>query len=300
MDQKVVVLMVTYNGEKYLRAQIESITKQTYGNVRLFVLDNGSQDKTWEILKEFERADQIHSLKKAENLEPSKAFLQLLDEAPDNCFVAFSDQDDVWLPEKIETLILNCQSNKPTVTFSSRSFTTENGTLLGESKEIDAKLVGWKNACIENIIPGNTLLLNPEAVKLLKEIGIPDVKHYDSWIYLVMSVFGNLQYIPRPLVQYRIHDSNAVGLRGKTPRKIPGALSNYLKQNSVLFQKINKLNRVDANQDFVKFQESFLGSGRLLTMNLFLRSPIYRMSKIETFITKLLLVFRTLLNKDFS
>ena len=102
MQETVDVLLATYNGEKYIREQIESILNQTYKNIRLIISDDCSKDNTPEILKEYEKNDnRVELYIQEENLGVVKNIEFLLGKVKDKYYM-LSDQDDVWLPEKIE------------------------------------------------------------------------------------------------------------------------------------------------------------------------------------------------------
>ena len=97
MKSKVVVLMSTYNGEKYIQEQLESILTQTYHNIKIYVRDDGSSDQTLEILKKYENENKIILLK-GTNKGFIGSFLTLLKECEEADYYAWCDQDDIWLP----------------------------------------------------------------------------------------------------------------------------------------------------------------------------------------------------------
>jgi len=102
MEETIDVLLATYNGEKYLAEQIESILNQTYKNIRILISDDCSKDNTREIIKEYQKKDsRIHAYFQENNLGYIKNFEFLIKQVESNMFM-LSDQDDVWLPEKIE------------------------------------------------------------------------------------------------------------------------------------------------------------------------------------------------------
>ena len=102
MEEQIDVLMATYNGEKYLEEQINSILNQTYRNIRLIISDDCSKDNTREILKQYEENDErIKVYYQEENLGYIRNFEFLLNKVENEIYM-LSDQDDVWLPQKIE------------------------------------------------------------------------------------------------------------------------------------------------------------------------------------------------------
>ena len=104
MEEKVDILLATYNGEKYIKEQIESILNQTYKNIQIIISDDCSQDKTREILKEYEKNDKIKVFYQEKNLGYVKNFEFLLKQVENNLYM-LSDQDDVWKKEKIEKTV---------------------------------------------------------------------------------------------------------------------------------------------------------------------------------------------------
>ena len=109
MEERVDVLVATYNGEKYLREQLDSIINQTYKNIRILISDDCSKDKTQEILQEYEKKDnRIKIFLHQQNLGSNKNFEFLIKQV-ESKFYMLSDQDDVWLPEKIERTIIRNQ-----------------------------------------------------------------------------------------------------------------------------------------------------------------------------------------------
>ena len=116
IKEKVLVLMSTYNGEQYLQQQINSIITQKNVEVELIVRDDGSTDKTIDILKDYQQKGLL-SYYAGENLKPQYSFLHLLRHAPECKYYAFADQDDVWLEDKLYSGIKEIYSfdNQPAI-----------------------------------------------------------------------------------------------------------------------------------------------------------------------------------------
>lgn len=106
MKQNILVLMSTFNGEKFIREQIESILAQENVNIKLLVRDDGSTDKTLDILNEYKNKGKLNYYI-GKNLGPQLSFMHLLQNAPYCEYYAFADQDDVWLKDKLSTAIKN-------------------------------------------------------------------------------------------------------------------------------------------------------------------------------------------------
>ena len=101
MNDKVDILVATYNGEKYLKEQLDSILNQTYNNIRIIISDDNSTDGTRDILKQYEANNKITVFYQENNLGYIKNFEFLLKKVENDIYM-LSDQDDVWMPEKIE------------------------------------------------------------------------------------------------------------------------------------------------------------------------------------------------------
>lgn len=99
------VLMSTYNGAKYIREQIDSILNQKDVNVELLIRDDGSSDNTAEICKEYQKKNTNIRFYQGENIGVGKSFMELLKKAPEADYYSFSDQDDVWLEDKLSRAV---------------------------------------------------------------------------------------------------------------------------------------------------------------------------------------------------
>lgn len=226
----ITVLLSTYNGCRYLNSQIESLVHQTYPNLDILVRDDGSTDSTLEFLKTEQANAKLDILGNHNNLGVTGSFFELLRHAAliDTEYVAFCDQDDIWLPTKIEAAIsaLSSFPDTPSLYCCRQEFVDEHLNHLGFSS-IPRK-IGFGNALFENIAVGCTMVLNRRAVDLLCQQRLPnEVYVHDWWCYLVLSCFGKIIFDDQPLIKYRQHSGNAIG-----------ASSSYL---GVLKRKLDRL-----------------------------------------------------------
>ncbi|HPO49276.1 MAG TPA: glycosyltransferase, partial [Spirochaetota bacterium] len=137
-NPKVIVLMSSYNGEKYIEDQLDSILDQTYDNFEIYVRDDGSKDNTLNILKKYEKEGKI-KLFIGENIGYVKSFFWLIRNSSDADFYSFSDQDDVWLSDKIEkgiNLLKNSPPEIPTLYFSNYDFYDSNMNFIKHNKPL--------------------------------------------------------------------------------------------------------------------------------------------------------------------
>lgn len=204
--------MSTYNGERFVQAQIRSILDQLPANGLLMVRDDGSHDSTVARIAAF--GDPRLQLQCGPNLGFARSFLTLLLNSPDDAdVVMFSDQDDVWLPGKIERAQrrLSEMPSIPALYCSAQMLVDEDLRPLHRTP-LWPKAPSFAGALSENIVTGCTAALNSVGVRELKRAGVPKNVHFhDWWIYLVISAFGRVLHDPEPTLLYRQHGGNLIG-----------------------------------------------------------------------------------------
>ncbi|MCP5269163.1 MAG: glycosyltransferase family 2 protein [Zoogloeaceae bacterium] len=204
--------MSTYNGELFIGDQVRSILMQLPENGRLLVRDDGSDDSTVSQIEAF--GDSRISVLRGENIGFARSFLWLLMKVPaDIDMVMFSDQDDVWLPDKISRAWSSLMpfNDRPALYCSAQ-------TLVDASLRPMQITPPWprgpsfSGALSENIVTGCTAALNQKALGLLQCAGIPKGVHFhDWWLYLVVSAFGTVVVDDQPSLLYRQHGKNLIG-----------------------------------------------------------------------------------------
>lgn len=132
MEEKIDILMATYNGEKYLKEQIESILNQTYKNIRLIISDDSSRDSTREILKQYEKDNRVEVHLQEVNQGYVKNFEYLLKQVKSDIYM-LSDQDDVWLPEKVEKTYKKMKEEDSILVFGDLEVVNENLETIHQS-----------------------------------------------------------------------------------------------------------------------------------------------------------------------
>lgn len=220
MEQQIDILLATYNGEKYLKEQIESILNQTYKNFRLIISDDCSKDSTREIIKEYEQKDKrIISYFQNENLGYIKNFEFLLTKV-ENTIYMLSDQDDFWLPEKIEKTYEKLKYENADLVFTDLEVVDQNLNTVFKSFNdymlLTRKIKKYYNRYIMqylyNCITGCTIMSKkkfiPQILPLPNES--KNVVH-DLWIGLVVSLNGKIAYLDEKTIKYRQHGSNQIG-----------------------------------------------------------------------------------------
>lgn len=209
---RVIVLMSTFNGEKYIDEQVRSILDQLPPDGLLMVRDDGSCDGTVARTQAF--GDARIQLLCGENLGFARSFLTLLSLTPSNAdMVMFSDQDDIWLDGKIMRAWEHLKPYEaiPALYCSAQTLVDENLVQLKAATPWPHRPC-FINALVENIVTGCTAALNQRAVTLLHRSGIPKGVHFhDWWIYLVISEFGVVVADDKPTILYRQHAKNQIG-----------------------------------------------------------------------------------------
>lgn len=211
MDKKVAIVLSTYNGEKYLREQIDSILNQTYKNFELIVRDDGSKDSTVAIIKEYiEKSDKEITLIEGKNLGFIKSFFDLLKRA-DADYYSFADQDDIWMPNKIELAVnsLNKLDNtKPNMAFSNVDYYDTEMNFMGKG-DSEGKNPSFLNSLYECINQGMTMVINKKARDYIIN-NIPEKCFFhDWWTYMICTGFGNVVQDDVVTVKYRRAKTNA-------------------------------------------------------------------------------------------
>ncbi len=234
-EPKVAILLCTYQGERYLNAQLDSFVAQKHMNWQLWVSDDNSIDGTHTILEQAVKAwgkDKI-SIHKGPSKGYCANFLSLTCKADIQAdFFAYSDQDDIWQSEKLERAlaILDTVPQDLPALYCSRTLLVDaDDNLIGMSP-LFSRAPGFKNALTQNIGGGNTMVFNKAARKLLIKAGEEtQVVTHDWWIYLLVSgCGGQVFYDPQPTVRYRQHDTNLVGMNS--------TLAARLKRINLVFQ----------------------------------------------------------------
>jgi glycosyltransferase involved in cell wall biosynthesis len=211
----VAVLLSTYNGEAYLEAQLDSLAVQEGVTVEIFARDDGSSDRTREILTRHARTPlHLEAPDGGTGLGPVGSFLQLLATAPDSFdYYAFCDQDDVWLPDKLARavrVLAGAPTAEPRLYCSRVQCVDEALRPLGPlPANRDSR---FEHLLFENIAYGNTVVMNAQARSLVCSAapGTAAIMH-DWWCALVVSALGTVIHDDEARILYRQHRGNVIG-----------------------------------------------------------------------------------------
>jgi len=226
---RIALLLSTFNGAPFLPAQLDSIVAQSVQDWVLYWRDDGSSDGTVEIMRAFAEgagAGRCHQVEGQAHLGATESFMALLRAAaPSGLAVAFADQDDVWLPEKLELALAALGAERvPALYCSRQKLVDEALSPLGESAPL-RRPPCFPAALTQNIATGCTVVLNPAAAALVARSRPPAASLHDWWSYLVVAASGGRVIAdPTPTVLYRQHRSNLVGAPASTWHRARAAM----------------------------------------------------------------------------
>lgn len=214
----VAILMCTRNGARFLPAQLDSFLAQTHDNWSLWVSDDGSDDKTLEILREFQTAhpSRIAHLFRGPRQGIGANYLSLICRSEiTKGIIALSDQDDVWLPTKLERgvgMLARHGQGRPTLYASGYQPVDRDLEPIHRAHRPVGSL-GFRAALQRNRLCGATMMLPPHTVDLVRRAGPRAVPFHDWWLnLLVTGVGGDVLYDTHPTLLYRQHGDNALGV----------------------------------------------------------------------------------------
>lgn len=220
MEEKIDILMATYNGEKYLKEQIESILNQSYKNINLIISDDCSKDNTRKILEEYENKDKrVKVYYQKENLGYIKNFEFLLKQVKSEIYM-LSDQDDVWLPKKVEKSYELLKKENADLVFGDLEVVDENlntvypsfGDFMLLNRKINKYIGSYKVNYLYNCVTGCTVMSKKKYIE--KMLPFPSQSKYvahDHWLAIMLSINGKLAYMQEKYIKYRQHGNNQIG-----------------------------------------------------------------------------------------
>jgi glycosyltransferase involved in cell wall biosynthesis len=213
---RVAILMCTKNGAEFLGEQLKSIAGQIHANWILFASDDGSTDKTRDILERFSQdCPQRVIVRDGPGKGVCANFLSLaIDPTIDADYFAFSDQDDIWHPDKLRRALnwlASVPEGVPGLYCGRTELMSSDGQREGLSP-LFTRQPAFENALVQSLAGGNTMVFNHATKALLECVGKRDVVLHDWWLYqLVSAAGGMIHYDPQPMIRYRQHRHNLIG-----------------------------------------------------------------------------------------
>ncbi|MBO4693187.1 MAG: glycosyltransferase family 2 protein [Clostridia bacterium] len=219
----VTVLLAVYNGEMYLREQIESILNQTVSDIKIIIRDDGSTDSSAEIIGDYR--SKYHDKISVISGEPTGSamlnFYEMLKSSDDD-YIMFADQDDIWYEDKVRITLdkmLQAESEnpeKPILVHTDLTVTDGKMNIISDSffayQKIFPEDLSINRLLVQNYVTGCTVMIN----RALKNRALPipnEAAMHDWWLALTASIFGKIVTIKSPTVYYRQHGNNSVGAK---------------------------------------------------------------------------------------
>ena len=226
------VLMSTYNGEQYLEEQLQSILNQVDIKVKILVRDDGSTDKTIEILNKYKNKGLLEWYT-GENLRSARSFMNLVYNVDESEYYAFSDQDDVWNKDKlkiaVKALELQGDSHIPRLYCSNYQLVDANLDLMQDNGHVST--TKFNEALVSSCCTGCTTVFNNSLLKILQIYTPKVIVMHDDWAHKVcLAVGGTVIYDSSKTLKYRQHENNVDG----------GIHSKYDKMKQIINRISNK------------------------------------------------------------
>lgn len=291
---RILVLLSSYNGERYIERQIDSILNQTVrDSLHITIRDDGSKDNTCSIVNELKaRYPGKIDLIQGKNVGFNASFFELLKSASGYDYYAFSDQDDVWLDSKLEIAVKTLEQEEfhgPMLYASTSYLVRDDLKPYGQTRR-KRRAFSIYNTIIQNICPGHTQVMNQSLLDLVtqKPIEPDNLYAYDSWVMCYATLYGKVLFDNRSFTYYRQHEKNQQGSGGNWIGQLAASARHNLEGDNLKYRKQiryfieqNKEKLVEigayAELSVLITEKDFLRRVRYI-----LRSKLYRQSLLET------------------
>lgn len=214
---KIALVMATCNGAAFIEQQLDSILQQTRPPDLVIIRDDASDDSTFQILSRFADEYGLQVSKNTQRLGVNENFKRAVEDVPDDFLIAFCDQDDYWLPEKLEKSVALLQQitsnpNEPALVYSDLVLMNEAGEVLHQSvhrqRGQHRYAHVWETFLFGNMVSGCTILMNAPMKKIMLELPSHPTFIYDAWLAMAAFGFGKIAKLSEPLIHYRQHSNN--------------------------------------------------------------------------------------------
>lgn len=242
------ILLSTFNGEAFIKEQLDSVLAQTGSEFRVMIRDDGSTDRTVEILDQYAATDPRISIMNdgSGNLGVRRSFMSLVERSAAPYFM-LCDQDDVWLPGKVRASLGRISAMRemygddlPLLVFTDLTVTDRDLTVIAESfwkyQSLDPDITcDWRDLLAQNVVTGSTIIANAAARRACIPFVLDEMMH-DHWLAVNTARSGHIEYLTEPSVLYRQHDQNTEGARLAGSKYIAGN-ANKLMRRMPFFRK---------------------------------------------------------------
>ena len=291
----ITIAMASYNGARFIRAQLDSIARQSVTNWRLLVSDDGSTDQTRQIVTDFaaEHAPGQVRLIDGPRQGATRNFLYLTRQADLGGWLAYADQDDFWLPDRLQRGIAFLSGQTGAAIYAARTtICDENLEPISPAPAFPGPFT-FRNALIQACLPGNTILANSAALGLL-QAAVPaaeaaGIVSHDWWAYQLLSGAGaSIRRDTAQVLLYRQHPENVMG-RNDTARArlarfsmlFDGRFAEWLAQNQRALEPVAQLMLPENRALLSAFGQAIRASGPQ-ALRATLRMRLYRQSRTGT------------------
>jgi glycosyltransferase involved in cell wall biosynthesis len=261
MKSKVNIIMSTYNGDRYLRKQLDSLVAQTYDNCSIYVRDDGSKDSTIDILQQYADNNKIH-LVKGENIGFCASFISLLHDTDDADYWSFCDQDDIWFPDKVARAVnwINTQNQVlPLLYHSSFEMVDQDENRLGEYSPPKNALC-FQRALTGTFGVGFSMVINSKLRDMMLLCDPNNVKAHDWLAEIIALAFGKVYLDDRIMAKYRRLDSSVS--KQTLTKRVKWALRTLFSSSEVQIR----------NREFAKVFFNILSADQIKLIALFVNS----------------------------
>lgn len=295
MHPTITIAMASYNGARFIRAQLDSIARQSVTNWRLIISDDGSTDGTQRIIADFAASCAPGQIELIDGPRQgaTRNFLQLTRRADPGGWLAYADQDDAWLPDRLARGVAFLSGQTGPAVYAART------TICNEALEPITPAPAFpgpftfRNALIQACLPGNTILANSPALKLLQAAApaaeAANIVSHDWWAYQLLSAAGaSIRRDTAQVLLYRQHPGNVMGrndtARAKAARVsmlFDGSFAGWLAQNQSALEPVADLMQPENRVLLHRFGQAIRASGPQ-ALRAILAMGLYRQTRLGT------------------
>ena len=271
MKPPISVVLCTYNGAKYIEAQLASIIAQTYAVAEIIVVDDVSSDDTMAVVERAAARDSRISLSQNTfNIGFTSNFESALQMAKHD-YIAISDQDDIWHHQKIEKMMAAFTTDAAAIYCDSVRFTKDipiNPIKNKSSRHVAG--IDVRKLAMYNTVSGHALIIRKSLLE--KALPIPSAVYYDWWLALQAVTSGGIQYLDEILVYQRAHDNNVTITKNASSKELRNSYRTMLRTHLQAFVQIASLSEKDKTFfiDFAKHWSKMLKNGTSSGLFLFM------------------------------
>ncbi|WP_052285258.1 glycosyltransferase [Kluyvera genomosp. 1] len=286
----VAILLAAYNGDKYIKEQLQSLVDQSYSRISIFISDDSKNEDTYKIVQKFILDNNLQNVFYRKGPQESfvENFLSMVnDQNIIADYYAFCDQDDIWHTNKIKTAVSRlCEldSNTPNIYCGRTRLVNEVGTTIGFSP-LFKRSPSFRNALVQNIAGGNTMVFNHSLKNILSSLPQANCISHDWLAYLIATACnGTVIYSPNADIDYRQHGSNIIGsnkgIFARVKRLSLLFKGDYRKWNSLHDDILSSDKSIleGANKDTYDFFTKARNASLFYRVFYFFRSKVYRQS----------------------